>query len=65
MAQYEFRTASACGGPCTEGCVEVATNVPGIVAVRDTKTDNVMQFTLSEWMDFLAGAKAGEFDITA
>lgn len=65
MVQYEFRTAAACGGPCTEGCVEVATNIPGIIALRDTKTDAVMQFTPQEWNDFLAGAKAGEFDITA
>lgn len=63
MAQYQFRTAGACGGPCTEGCVEVATNVPGIVALRDTKTEAVMQFTPQEWADFLAGAKGGEFDV--
>jgi hypothetical protein len=64
MAQYEFRVAAACGGPCTEGCVEVATNVPGVVAIRDTKTRAVMQFTAREWEDFLTGAKAGEFDLT-
>lgn len=63
MAQYEFRTAAACGGPCTEGCVEVATNVSGIVALRDTKTEVVMQFTPQEWSDFLSGAKRGEFDV--
>ncbi|MFD7900409.1 DUF397 domain-containing protein [Streptomyces sp. NPDC059743] len=65
MAQYQFRAAAACGGPCTEGCVEVATNVPGIVALRDTKTEAVMQFTPQEWSDFLVGAKGGEFDVTA
>lgn len=65
MAQYEFRTAAACGGPCTEGCVEVAVNVPGIVALRDSKTETVVQFTPQEWNDFLAGAKAGEFDPTS
>ncbi|WP_369016046.1 DUF397 domain-containing protein [Streptomyces sp. B1866] len=65
MAQYEFRTAATCGGPCTEGCVEIATNIPGIVAVRDTKTETVMQFTPQEWHHFLRGAKAGEFDIPA
>ncbi|MGK5533570.1 DUF397 domain-containing protein [Streptomyces sp. URMC 129] len=63
MTQYEFRPATRCGGPCTEGCAEVATNVPGIVALRDTKTATVMQFTVQEWSDFLAGAKAGEFDV--
>jgi hypothetical protein len=65
MSKFEFRTAAACGGPCTEDCVEVATNIPGIVAIRDTKTESVMQFTPKEWGDFLAGAKGGEFDLSA
>ncbi|MEW1832420.1 DUF397 domain-containing protein [Streptomyces sp. NPDC088196] len=65
MSKFEFRTAAACGGPCTEGCVEVATNIPGLVAIRDTKTESVMQFTPKEWEDFLAGAKDGEFDLGA
>jgi hypothetical protein len=65
MSKFEFRTAEACGGPCAEGCVEVATNIPGIVAIRDTKTESVMQFTPKEWEDFLAGAKGGEFDLSA
>jgi hypothetical protein len=34
------------------------------VAIRDTKTRAVMQFTAREWEDFLTGAKAGEFDLT-
>ncbi|MDI2132588.1 DUF397 domain-containing protein [Yinghuangia seranimata] len=48
---------------CTEGCVEVATNIPGTVGLKDTKTGAVMQFTRDEWTVFLAGAKAGEFDL--
>ncbi|MFF4726650.1 hypothetical protein ACFY3M_15095 [Streptomyces mirabilis] len=43
MNKFKFRTAAACGGPCSEGCVEVATNVPGIVALHDTKTEAVTQ----------------------
>lgn len=65
MSTFEFRTAAVCGGPCTEGCVEVATNIPGVVAIRDTKTESVMQFTPREWADFLSGAKNGEFDLSA
>ena len=65
MSKFEFRRASACGGPCSEGCVEVATNIPGVVALRDTKTEAVMQFTPKEWEDFLSGAKGGEFDLSA
>ncbi|WP_432925174.1 DUF397 domain-containing protein [Microbispora sp. CA-135349] len=45
-------------------CVEVATNVPGLVAVRDSKDRSgpVLAFTPSEWSAFIAGVKNGEFD---
>ena len=47
------------------GCVEVAT-VPGLVGVRDTKLgaiSPILAFTEPEWAAFLAGVKAGEFDL--
>jgi hypothetical protein len=47
-------------------CVEVATNLPGIVAVRDTKDNGngpALIFTPAEWDAFLGGAKSGEFDL--
>ena len=59
--QFDYRTSSACGGPCSDGCVEVATNVPGTVSVRDAQGNTVF-FTDAEWNDFLPGVKAGEFD---
>jgi hypothetical protein len=45
-------------------CVEVATNLPGVVAVRDTKNRDggTLVFTDAEWAAFVAGAKDGEFD---
>jgi hypothetical protein len=48
-------------------CVEVADNLPEIVAVRDTKNRDggTLIFTHSEWTAFLTGAKAGEFDLPA
>ena len=47
-------------------CVEVADNVPGVVALRDSKhpTGPVLTFTPDEWRAFIDGAKQGEFDIT-
>jgi hypothetical protein len=38
-------------------CVEVATNLPGIVAVRDSKDKEgaALVFTPADWHDFLAG----------
>ncbi|BEL12685.1 DUF397 domain-containing protein [Actinoplanes sichuanensis] len=46
-------------------CVEVAANLPGIVAIRDTKDPGgaTLVFTDEEWAAFLAGVRAGEFDL--
>lgn len=46
-------------------CVEVADNLPDVVGVRDSKdpTGAVLAFTPDQWRTFLAGVKAGEFDI--
>ncbi len=45
-------------------CVEVATNLPGVVAVRDSKDRDgpVLVFTSGEWRAFVGGAKACEFE---
>lgn len=45
-------------------CVEVAGNLPGVVAVRDSKdrTGPALVFTRGEWKSFVAGVKNGEFD---
>ncbi|WUS97932.1 DUF397 domain-containing protein [Streptomyces sp. NBC_00708] len=37
MAAYEFVKSSYSGGNAGQECVEVALNVPGSVAVRDSK----------------------------
>ncbi len=46
------------------GCVEVRM-VDGCVEVRDTKdrAGGTQRYTRSEWLAFLAGATAGEFDL--
>lgn len=40
-------------------CVEVATNLPGIVAVRDSKdvTGPLLTFTARAWVDLVQAAK--------
>ena len=45
-------------------CVEVAKNLPGIVAVRDTKdrAGGTLIFTDAEWTAFISGVKDNEFD---
>jgi hypothetical protein len=46
-------------------CVEVATNVPGIIAVRDSKDSEgpELVFTPDQWTAFLAGVRADQFDL--
>ncbi|MEV0424408.1 DUF397 domain-containing protein [Streptosporangium canum] len=45
-------------------CVEVAANLPGVVAVRDSKDPNgpKLLFTPAEWGSFIGSVKAGRFD---
>lgn len=45
-------------------CVEVAANLPGVVAVRDSKDRGgpALLFTPAQWRAFTKGLKAGEFD---
>jgi hypothetical protein len=47
-------------------CVEVARNLPGTVAVRDSKHPRgpVLAVTPAEWRDFIAGVKAGQHNLT-
>jgi len=47
-------------------CVEVGQTADGTVLVRDTKDHGsgpVHRYTAGEWRAFVAGVKAGEFDV--
>jgi len=59
--QLEWRKSSVSGN--NGACLEVATTRDGR-AVRDSKDPDgpVLTFTQAEWIAFIAGAKAGEFD---
>ena len=48
-------------------CVEVAVNLSGVVAVRDTKDRGgaTLVFTDAEWRAFVAGVRDGEFDVSS
>jgi hypothetical protein len=58
-AVWRKSTRSNSGG----NCVEVARNLPGVVAVRNSKHPRgpVLKFRPDEWEAFLAGVQAGEF----
>lgn len=57
----DFRTATQCSYPYF--CVGVAIK-DGAVAVRNTNdaTKTTLQFTTSEWHEFVKAVKIGEFD---
>ena len=56
---------SSYSGTTGGNCVEVAQNLPGAVAMRDSKDPDgpKLAFGLDEWLAFTAGVKAGEFDL--
>ncbi|WP_289009410.1 DUF397 domain-containing protein [uncultured Thermomonospora sp.] len=59
LSKAAWRKSTHSGGNMGE-CVEVATNLPGIVAVRDSKNPNgpVLMFTHEEWKTFLRNIKS-------
>jgi hypothetical protein len=61
-ARWHKSTRSGSNGG---NCVEVADNLPGVVAVRDTKNRDAgtLIFSRAEWSAFVAAAKDGEFDL--
>jgi hypothetical protein len=62
LSQAKWHKSTRSGG--SGNCVEVADNLPGIVAVRDTKNRDggTLIFTDAEWSAFVGGVKDGEFD---
>ena len=59
----EFHVSSFCS---FGNCVEVGRSPEGAVVVRDTKdrAQEALTFTDEEWVAFVAGVKAGEFDFS-
>ena len=59
-----WRTSSRSSGSGSSDCVEVADNLPDLVAVRDSKDRGgpVLAFTPAAWASFVAAARAGAFD---
>jgi hypothetical protein len=60
-AMWRKSTRSNNGG----ACVEVATNLPGIVAVRDSKNPDgpALTFSSHDWRTFIRRLKHRQFDI--
>ena len=60
-AAWRKATASQNNG----GCVEVAANLPGVIAIRDSKrpADGAHIVSQAAFADFIAAARAGQFDL--
>ena len=55
-----FRRSSVCGD---SACVEADTDTDTIRIRSSTDPNLVLGFTKAQWRHFVAGAKAGEFDV--
>ncbi|MER7211040.1 DUF397 domain-containing protein [Streptosporangium sp. NPDC000239] len=62
LSSAEFHKSSLSGA--NGQCVEVATNLPGLVAVRDSKNPSgpALTFSASEWNAFIGDIKLETFD---
>jgi Domain of unknown function (DUF397) len=62
--KYEFRKSSHSGEGAHGTCVEVAANVPGARALRDSKDPRgpVLEFHPAEFGNFISTIKTGRFD---
>jgi hypothetical protein len=61
LSGAEWRKSSRSGN--SGNCVEVASNLPGIIAVRDSKDPDggALVFSPAEWDAFIGGVRLGEF----
>lgn len=61
----EWIKSTRSSGSGSADCVEVARNLPGVVAVRDSKdpAGPALGFTPADWQSFVVGVKSGEFDL--
>ncbi|HEY7430184.1 MAG TPA: DUF397 domain-containing protein [Streptosporangiaceae bacterium] len=65
LSHAAWRKASSSNGT-NGGCVEVATNLPGVIAVRDSKRPEGGAHIVDRpaFASFLADARAGRYDLS-
>ncbi|QKV96737.1 DUF397 domain-containing protein [Streptomyces sp. NA02950] len=63
---FTFTRAAACRDKRVNNCPEIALNVPGTVAIRDSERPGVVvTMTADQWRTLATAVKAGEFDLSA
>jgi len=63
---FEYTKAVLCRDNKVGNCPEVAVNVPGVVALRDSeRPGTVVTMSPQSWAVFVEAVKAGEFDLSA
>lgn len=64
LSRAAWRKSTYSGGNGGQ-CVEVATNLPGLVAIRDSKDPEGAKLVVSaeEWRTFLSGLRDGKFEL--
>lgn len=64
LSRAAWRKASK-SNPCNGGCVEIAANLPGVVAVRDSKRPQSGAHVVGRgaFAGFLADARSGRYDL--
>ncbi|MCM2390331.1 DUF397 domain-containing protein [Streptomyces albipurpureus] len=66
LPEFEFNTAALCRDNRVNNCPEIAINVPGVVAIRDSEEPGtVVRMTPDGWTTLTDAIKAGEFDLSA
>jgi hypothetical protein len=61
--EFEFIGTQMCRDARVNNCPQVARNVPGVVALRDSeRPDEIVTMSTDGWARLSAAVKAGEFD---
>ncbi|MEU8785248.1 DUF397 domain-containing protein [Streptomyces sp. NPDC048637] len=66
IPEFDFVSAAACRDKKVGNCPQVAVNVPGVVALRDSeRPETIVTMTPDQWTTPADAVKAGEFDLSA